>query len=169
MLLAVVPLATMATFEAIAPVAVSYEHVIGAALARRLFDLADRHRRCASPSDPCGRGRPRGRIENLCTAGEVEFDHVTLRYQPDRPDVLRDTTFTVPPGAEAAVVGPSGAGKSTIAALGLRGSGVPVPATNRIDGRDLWDIGSVAARPMPPWSPRMDTIFEMTREQPPAG
>ena len=162
-LLAVVPLATMATFEAIAPVAVSYEHVDRCrASARRLFDLADRTPTVREPVGPvAAAARPRGRIEVPCTAGEVEFDHVTFRYQPDRPDVLRDTTFTVPPGAQAAVVGPSGAGKSTIAALLLR-FWEPQHGTIRIDGRDLRDIGSAAARAAVAVVAQHDHLFDTT-------
>lgn len=161
-LLAVVPLATMATFEAIAPVALSYEHVDRCrASARRLFDLADRTPTVREPIEPArdtDSARPR---EFRCSEGEIEFDHVTFRYQPDRPDVLHDAAFTVPPGAQAAVVGPSGAGKSTIAALLLR-FWEPQHGTIRIDGRDLREIGSAAARAAVAVVAQHDHLFDTT-------
>jgi len=50
---------------------------------------------------------------------EIVFDHVNFDYEPGQP-VVRDLTFTLPPGQRVALVGPSGAGKSTIAQLLLR-------------------------------------------------
>ncbi|HYB55495.1 MAG TPA: ABC transporter ATP-binding protein/permease [Alphaproteobacteria bacterium] len=55
--------------------------------------------------------RPRG--------GEVVFDHVSFGYDARRP-ILKDVSFTVPPGRTVAIVGPSGAGKSTISRLLFR-------------------------------------------------
>ncbi len=48
--------------------------------------------------------------------GEVVFDRVSFAYDAARP-IIRDLTFTVPPGHTVAIVGPSGAGKSTISRL----------------------------------------------------
>ncbi len=156
-LLAVVPLATMATFEAIAPLAVSYEHVDRCrAAANRLFDLADRSPTVREPTEPL---TAEGLVD--CAAGAIEFKGVTFRYQPDRPDVLRDATFTVPAGTQVAVVGPSGAGKSTIAALLLR-FWEPQHGTIRIDGRELGDIGSAAARAAVAVVAQHDHLFDTT-------
>ena len=46
--------------------------------------------------------------------GEVEFRHVTFRYDEDREPVLKDISFRVPAGGSVAFVGKSGEGKTTI-------------------------------------------------------
>jgi ATP-binding cassette subfamily B protein len=51
--------------------------------------------------------------------GEVTFDNVSFAYDPSRP-ILKNVSFTVPPGKTVALVGPSGAGKSTISRLLFR-------------------------------------------------
>jgi len=48
-------------------------------------------------------------------AGRVSFKHVTFAYTKKR--VLRNVSFTIPPGSFTALVGRSGSGKSTIAKL----------------------------------------------------
>ncbi|MFB6259166.1 MAG: ATP-binding cassette domain-containing protein, partial [Thiohalorhabdaceae bacterium] len=70
--------------------------------------------------------------------GEVRFDNVDFAYQPERP-ILRDVSFTVPPGAKVAVVGPSGAGKSTLVRLLFRFFDVTGGAI-RIDGQDIRQV-----------------------------
>lgn len=73
--------------------------------------------------------------------GAIEFSGVTFAHDEGSP-VLRDVSFSVPPGATIAFVGPSGCGKTTVIELLLRlydyrdGAG-----SIRIDGRELaeWD------------------------------
>ncbi|MBX6767603.1 MAG: ABC transporter ATP-binding protein, partial [Actinomadura rubrobrunea] len=90
-------------------------------------------------------------------APSIEFDHVSFSYPSAeevslaslesiaRPDtapgreVLRDVTFTVPPGQMYALVGPSGAGKSTITHLVSRLYDVSGGAV-RIGGHDVRDL-----------------------------
>jgi ABC-type multidrug transport system fused ATPase/permease subunit len=44
----------------------------------------------------------------------VEFDNVSLRYRPGLPLVLKNVSFTLPPGTKCGVVGRTGSGKSTL-------------------------------------------------------
>ncbi|XP_019052127.1 PREDICTED: ABC transporter C family member 13 isoform X2 [Nelumbo nucifera] len=46
--------------------------------------------------------------------GQIEFQHVTLRYMPSLPPALRDITFTITGGMQVGIVGRTGAGKSSI-------------------------------------------------------
>jgi ATP-binding cassette subfamily B protein len=70
--------------------------------------------------------------------GEVTFQNVSFSYSPDRP-ILRDVSFSIPPGKTVAVVGPSGAGKSTIARLLFRFYDVTGGSVS-IDGQDLREV-----------------------------
>ncbi|XP_074659669.1 ATP-binding cassette sub-family B member 6-like isoform X2 [Tubulanus polymorphus] len=53
------------------------------------------------------------------TEGQIQFKNVNFHYNPSKP-ILKDISFTVPPGQTYALVGPSGAGKSTIIRLLFR-------------------------------------------------
>ena len=56
---------------------------------------------------------------DLTRGGEIKFENVTFGYHPDRP-ILKNVSFTIPPGQKFAVVGTSGCGKSTILRLLFR-------------------------------------------------
>ncbi|MFW5451943.1 type I secretion system permease/ATPase [Thioalkalivibrio sulfidiphilus] len=68
--------------------------------------------------------------------GEIRFDRVTFRYQPDRPPVLREVDLTIRAGEVIGIVGRSGSGKSTLTRLVQR---LYVPDAGRVlvDGVDL--------------------------------
>jgi NHLM bacteriocin system ABC transporter ATP-binding protein len=75
-------------------------------------------------------------------AGEIEFSHVSFRYQQDGPLILDDVSFRAKPGEFIALVGPSGAGKSTCLRMVL---GFEKPSSGSIyyDGQD---VASLAVR-----------------------
>ena len=68
--------------------------------------------------------------------GEILFDRVSFRYDPDGPLILDDVTIHARPGEFVAITGESGAGKSTLFRLAL---GVDRPTAGAVyyDGRDL--------------------------------
>lgn len=71
--------------------------------------------------------------------GDIQFEHVSFRYQPDRPEVLQQINLSVKPGELIGIVGKSGSGKSTLTKLIQR---LYVPESGRIliDGVDLSQI-----------------------------
>jgi subfamily B ATP-binding cassette protein HlyB/CyaB len=71
--------------------------------------------------------------------GHVVFENVTFRYRPDRPEVLRSVSFSVPAGMVIGMVGRSGSGKSTIAKL-IQRLYIPEGGRILIDGLDLTQI-----------------------------
>ena len=52
-------------------------------------------------------------------AGRLQLEHVSFRYEPDKP-LIEDFTLEVAPGETVAIVGPTGAGKTTIVNLLVR-------------------------------------------------
>ena len=68
--------------------------------------------------------------------GELLFDRVSFRYEPDGPLILDDVTIRARPGEFIAIAGESGAGKSTLFRLAL---GIDRPSAGAVyyDGRDL--------------------------------
>jgi ABC-type multidrug transport system fused ATPase/permease subunit len=49
--------------------------------------------------------------------GGIKFEHVSFRYRPELPDVLRNVSLEIQPGQTVALVGPTGAGKTSIGNL----------------------------------------------------
>ncbi len=69
-------------------------------------------------------------------AGDIEFSHISFRYQADGPLILDDVSFRARPGEFIALVGPSGSGKSTTLRL-LLGFEQPAAGSIYFDGQDL--------------------------------
>ncbi|MCE2475189.1 MAG: ATP-binding cassette domain-containing protein [Alphaproteobacteria bacterium] len=76
-------------------------------------------------------GEPVGQL-----GGDVLFERVSFRYDPDGPLILDDVTIHARPGEFIAIAGESGAGKSTLFRLAL-GQDRPSAGSVYYDGRDL--------------------------------
>ncbi|HEU5038101.1 MAG TPA: ABC transporter ATP-binding protein [Nocardioides sp.] len=82
----------------------------GVASAERVFELLDADE---EPADPAAVAAPPAR------RGEVAFEHVSFRYDEDRP-LIDDLSLVARPGQTVAIVGPTGAGKTTLVNLVMR-------------------------------------------------
>ena len=71
--------------------------------------------------------------------GKVEFRHVSFRYRPGAPLVLKQVSMNINPGAVVGIVGPSGSGKSTLTKLVQRFY-IPEEGQVLIDGMDLAQV-----------------------------
>ncbi|HEY9897736.1 MAG TPA: NHLP bacteriocin export ABC transporter permease/ATPase subunit [Pantanalinema sp.] len=77
--------------------------------------------------------------------GRIAFEHVSFRYTPDAPHVLRDVSLSVNPGEFVALVGPSGSGKSSLFRL-LLGFEEYEAGQIVLDGQDLRGLDLPAVR-----------------------
>lgn len=82
----------------------------GVASAERVYELLD-----AAEQEPDAEVPERP--EDL--RGQVTFDKVAFRYEPDKP-LIDNLSLTVEPGHTVAIVGPTGAGKTTLVNLLMR-------------------------------------------------
>ncbi|MFF4426718.1 ABC transporter ATP-binding protein [Streptomyces sp. NPDC001549] len=82
----------------------------GVASAERVYELLDAAEQEADAEVP-------ERPQEL--RGQVTFDKVAFRYEPDRP-LIENLSLTVEPGHTVAIVGPTGAGKTTLVNLLMR-------------------------------------------------
>ncbi|WFF04226.1 ABC transporter ATP-binding protein [Micromonospora sp. WMMD964] len=82
----------------------------GVASAERVFAVLDADEQTPDPVEPTRVADPHGR---------VEFEHVSFRYEPDKP-LIDDLSLVAEPGHTVAIVGPTGAGKTTLVNLIMR-------------------------------------------------
>lgn len=77
-------------------------------------------------------------------SGAIEISHVSFRYSPDTPLILRDVSMKIEPGEFVAIVGGSGSGKSTLLRV-LLGFEKAEQGSVFFDSQDLTalDVGSV--------------------------
>ncbi|GAA1808887.1 ABC transporter ATP-binding protein [Nostocoides veronense] len=81
----------------------------GVASAERVFEVLDAPENVPERSGVLGFG----------TRGEVDFEHVSFAYDPQRP-LIEDLSLSVHSGQTVAIVGPTGAGKTTLVNLIMR-------------------------------------------------
>ncbi|MFI2267974.1 ABC transporter ATP-binding protein [Micromonospora aurantiaca (nom. illeg.)] len=82
----------------------------GVASAERVFAVLDADEQSRDPAEPARIADPHGR---------VEFEHVSFRYDPEKP-LIDDLSLVAEPGHTVAIVGPTGAGKTTLVNLVMR-------------------------------------------------
>lgn len=81
----------------------------GVASAERVFELLDADEEMTEASG----------VPSSARRGEVAFEHVSFRYDEDRP-LITDLSLVARPGETVAIVGPTGAGKTTLVNLVMR-------------------------------------------------
>jgi ATP-binding cassette, subfamily C, bacterial CydCD len=146
--LAVLALATAASFEAFLPLPLAAQFLENSlAAARRLFEVVDVGGLAFQSAGVYETGSEAALSVSLTKAPSVsiEVSHLTLRYAPGEPPALDDITFGVPAGGCVAIVGASGAGKSTLANALLR-FWDPEAGEIRLNGRDLRDVAPESVR-----------------------
>ncbi|ODV82432.1 P-loop containing nucleoside triphosphate hydrolase protein [Suhomyces tanzawaensis NRRL Y-17324] len=74
------------------------------------------------------------------SSGYIEFDHVSLKYRPNLPHVLKDMNLFVYPGEKVGICGRTGAGKSSIMTALYRLVELD-EGSIRIDGLNIADMG----------------------------
>jgi thiol reductant ABC exporter CydC subunit len=136
-MVAVLPLAALATFETVpgVPLAVARSLEVRAA-ARRLFALEDVPVPVTDPAHPSS--PPAG-------VPEVVFSDAALRYGPGLPRALHAVSVRVPAGGRVAVTGSSGAGKSSLVTALLRYWPLE-DGTLALGGTDVQDLRQADAR-----------------------
>ncbi|GAA4377137.1 ABC transporter ATP-binding protein [Nocardioides caricicola] len=106
----------------------------GVASAERVFELLDADE---EPVDATGAAAPGRR-------GEVAFEHVSFRYDEDRP-LITDLSLVARPGQTVAIVGPTGSGKTTLVNLVMRFYDIDAGRIT-LDGVDITAMPRAALR-----------------------
>ncbi|MFF2776527.1 ABC transporter ATP-binding protein [Streptomyces sp. NPDC058052] len=143
----------------------------GVASAERIFELLDAEEQ--RPDAPASE-EPRD------VKGKVALEHVSFRYEADKP-LIEDLSLAVEPGQTVAIVGPTGAGKTTLVNLLMRFyevtggritlDGVDIAAISREELRagigmvlqDTWLFGGTIADNIAYGAPREVTRAEVEK------
>ena len=162
--LAVLALATAASFEAVLPLPLAAQFLASSlAAARRLFEVVDGGGLMPPSAGDFATDREAEILVSLTPAPPVSIEvrHLTLRYAAGEPPALDDITFSVPAGGCVAIVGASGAGKSSLANALLR-FWEPEAGEIRLDGCDLRDVAPEAVRQQIGVVAQQTHLFNMT-------
>jgi thiol reductant ABC exporter CydC subunit len=128
-MLAVLALGTMSSFEAVTPLPAAFQHLrSNLEAADRLFELLDAAPAVTDPATPAP----------APASPDLAVRDLRFRYGPDDTLALDGISFSLPPGKRLAIVGESGAGKTSLINLLLRFWDYQFGAIT-LDGRDLRD------------------------------
>ncbi len=150
--LALFPLAAIAAFEAIQPLAQSLQWLeISRGAAERIFALIDTPPAVAEREPGSAPPAPVGLV----------LRDVWFRYAEGEPWVLQGFSLHVPAGAKVAITGPNGAGKSTLANLLLRFWEVE-RGSIEVGGVDLREMSTEQVRALFSVAPQHTHLFHAT-------
>ncbi len=150
--LALVPLAAIASFEAVQPLMQSMQlYDATTAAGARLFELIDASPPVVEPTEPS----PSPAAHDIAVSG------LDFRYAPDLPLVLDHLELSIPEGGSLGLIGPSGAGKSTVVDLLLRFREFEA-GTIAIGGLDIRGSASDGVRAMIAVVPQHVHLFNAT-------
>lgn len=92
------------------------------------------------------------------TSPDIEFAHMSYRYEDGEDDVLHDIDLRIPTGQKVGLVGHSGAGKTTVSQLLLRFADVTGGSIS-IDGHDIRDVTQQSLREHIAFVPQEPLLF----------
>ena len=123
--LATLPLAAIASFEAVQPLALALQQLEAShAAARRLFEIIDTTPPVSDSQHACQTPYLVEPHIAAARSGEttygIEIRDLRFRYGPHEPLLLDGLSLSLPPGGRVVIIGPSGSGKSTLVNLLLR-------------------------------------------------
>jgi ATP-binding cassette subfamily B protein len=95
--------------------------------------------------------------------GSIEFRSVSFRYPGAEEDVLKDVSFTVPPGQTTAIIGTTGSGKSSLVNLVPRLYDV-TSGSVLVDGIDVRKLPQTVLRDKIGFVPQKAVLFSGTIE-----
>ena len=95
------------------------------------------------------------------TGARIDFERVTFAYDDESEPVLRDVSFSVPPGNTCAFIGATGSGKSTIFKLLMRFYDVSQGAV-KLDGIDVRELTQAGLHHHLGYVPQKSFLFSGT-------
>ena len=113
-------------FNEISGVVTELQNVL--ACAARVYQLLDEPGISPDPANAA----------SLVPNGQVQLDHISFRYEPERP-LIQNLCLNVQPGQRIAIVGPTGCGKTTLINLLMRFYDVD-EGTIRVSGQDIRQV-----------------------------